>query len=173
MIGEQISHYRLESKLGAGTFGVVYKGAHVDDPGLQVAVKVVQPALLDDPKFVESLKAECRRLDKLDHSGIVRFRELVVRDGCVAMVLELLEGKDLHDTVQAGPIPLDESIRVLQDILSALSYAHSKGVIHRDIKPSNIFLCNDGRVKILDFGIARAAQNTQATQTGTMKGTLD
>jgi serine/threonine protein kinase len=173
MIGEQISHYRLESKLGSGTFGVVYKGAHVDDPELQVAVKVVQPALLEDPKFVESLKAECRRLDKLDHSGIVRFRELVVREGSVAMVLELLEGKDLHDTVQAGPISIDESIRLLEAILGALSYAHSKDVVHRDIKPSNIFLCNDGRVKVLDFGIARAAQNTQATQTGTMKGTLD
>ena len=173
MIGEQISHYRLESKLGSGTFGVVYRGAHVDDPELQVAIKVVQPALLDDPKFVESLKAECRRLDKLDHSGIVRFRELVVREGSVAMVLELLEGQDLHDTVQAGPISIDESIRLIEAILNALSYAHSKDVIHRDIKPSNIFLCNDGRVKVLDFGIARAAQNTQATQTGTMKGTLD
>ena len=89
------------------------------------------------------------------------------------MVLELLEGQDLHDTVQAGPISIDESIRLIEAILSALSYAHSKDVIHRDIKPSNIFLCNDGRVKVLDFGIARAAQNTQATQTGTMKGTLD
>ena len=74
MLGEQISHYRLESKLGSGTYGVVYKGVHVGDEELKVAIKVVQPSLLDDPKFVEALKKECRRLDKLDHAAIVRFQ---------------------------------------------------------------------------------------------------
>ena len=105
MIGEQISHYRLESKLGSGTFGVVYRGAHVDDPELQVAIKVVQPALLEDPKFVESLKAECRRLDKLDHSGIVRFRDLVVRDGCVAMVLDFWRARTYTTRCRQAPYP--------------------------------------------------------------------
>ncbi|MAY79919.1 MAG: hypothetical protein CL930_03950, partial [Deltaproteobacteria bacterium] len=173
MIGEQISHYRLEEKLGAGTYGVVYKGVHVGDEEFTVAIKVVQPSLIDDPKFVDSLKKECRRLDRLDHSAIVRFRELVLGDDMVAMVLELLEGQDLYDTMVAGSMPFDEAARVLELGLSGLAYAHGKDVIHRDIKPSNMFLCNDGRVKILDFGIARAAQSTQATQTGTMKGTLD
>jgi hypothetical protein len=173
MIGEQISHYRLESKLGAGTYGVVYKGVHVGDEEFTVAIKVVQPSLIEDPKFVESLKTECRRLDRLDHPAIVRFRELVLGDDMVAMVLELLEGQDLYDTMVAGAMPFDEAARVLELGLSGLAYAHEKDVIHRDIKPSNMFICNDGRVKILDFGIARAAQSTQATQTGTMKGTLD
>jgi serine/threonine protein kinase len=173
MIGEQISHYRLESKLGSGTYGVVYKGVHVGDEELKVAIKVVQPSLLDDPKFVEALKKECRRLDKLDHPAIVRFRDLILGDDQVAMVLELLEGRDLHEHIDGGPIPLDEAMTIIEKALSGLAYAHSKEVIHRDIKPSNIFLCDDGRVKLLDFGIARAAQATQATQTGTMKGTLD
>ena len=173
MVGEQISHYRLESKIGSGTYGVVYRGVHVGDEELRVAIKVIQPSLIDDPRFVESLKTECRRLDKLDHPAIVRFRDLILGDDQVAMVLELLEGKDLHDHIHGGPIPLDEAMTIIEKALSGLAYAHSKDVIHRDIKPSNIFLCDDGRVKILDFGIARAAQSTQATQTGTMKGTLD
>ena len=79
MLGEQVGHYRLESKLGSGTYGVVYRGVHQEDSGLQVAIKVVHPSLLEDPKFVESLKSECRRLDKLDHNAIVRFRDLVLR----------------------------------------------------------------------------------------------
>jgi serine/threonine protein kinase len=173
MIGQQISHYRIESQLGSGTYGVVYKGVHVGDEEFKVAIKVAQPSLIDDPKFVESLKRECRRLDRLEHPGIVRFRELVLGDDMVAMVLELLEGKDLYDTVQEGPPALDQTLRIIELCLSGLAYAHSKEVIHRDIKPSNIFLCDDGRVKILDFGIARAAHSTQATQTGTLKGTLD
>jgi serine/threonine protein kinase len=173
MIGEQISHYRLEEKLGAGTYGVVYKGVHVGDEEFKVAIKVVQPSLIEDPKFVDSLKKECRRLDRLDHSAIVRFRDLVLGDDMVAMVLELLEGKDLHDRIVEGPMPFEEVVRVIERGLEGLAYAHGEDVIHRDIKPSNMFICNDGRVKILDFGIARAAQSSQATQTGTMKGTLD
>ena len=114
MIGEQISHYRLEEKLGAGTYGVVYKGVHVGDEEFTVAIKVVQPSLIDDPKFVDSLKKECRRLDRLDHSAIVRFRELVLGDDMVAMVLELLEGQDLYDTMVAGSMPFDEAARVLE-----------------------------------------------------------
>merc|ERR1712185_319195 len=89
------------------------------------------------------------------------------------MVLELLEGADLEASLAAGPQPIEEGVRILDKVLDGLAYAHSEGVIHRDIKPGNIFRCANGRVKLMDFGIARAAEGTQATQTGTLKGTLD
>ena len=173
MKGQQVSHYRLTELLGAGTYGEVWKGVHVDDPAFTVAVKLVSPHVRDEPNFIAALRRECRALDRMDHPSIVRFRELVVRDGMVAMVMELLEGDDLEAVLATGPQPVDEVMRILDRVLGGLAYAHSKGVLHRDIKPGNIFRCRDGRVKLMDFGIARAADGTNATKTGTLKGTLD
>ena len=173
MIDSRVSHYRLIRKLGAGTFGEVYEGVHVHDEQLRVAVKIVSPLLAQDASFVDALKSECRQLDKLDHPNIVRFRDLVVNDGQVAMVLELLAGQDLHARLAAGPIPPDTAVSVLEAMLEGLAHAHARGVLHRDIKPGNVYWCDDGRVKLLDFGIARAADGTQATKTGHMVGTFD
>ena len=173
MQGQQVSHYRLTEKLGAGTYGEVWKGVHVDRANFTVAVKLIAPQVREDPSFLAALEQECVALDRMDHPSIVRFRELVVRGGTVAMVLELLEGADLEASLAAGPQPIEEVVRILDKMLDGLAYAHGKGVIHRDIKPGNIFRCADGRVKLMDFGIARAADGTQATQTGTLKGTLD
>ena len=173
MIGNQISHYRLTRKLGAGTFGEVYEGVHVHDEELRVAVKLVAPSLVQDARFVDALKRECRQLDRMNHPNIVRFRELVVNEGGVAMVLELLRGQDLHDRLAGGPLPVDTAVPVVEAILEGLSHAHTAGVLHRDIKPGNVYWCDDGRIVILDFGIARAADGTQATKTGHMVGTFD
>ena len=173
MQGQQVSHYRLTEKLGAGTYGEVWKGVHVDRSNFTVAVKLIAPQVREDASFLEALERECVALDRLDHPSIVRFRDLVVREGTVAMVLELLEGADLEASLAAGPQPVDEVVRILDKVLDGLAYAHSEGVIHRDIKPGNIFRCSNGRVKLMDFGIARAADGTQATQTGALKGTLD
>ena len=173
MSPDRVSHYRLTERLGAGTYGEVWKGVHVDDPAFMVAVKLVSPHVREDPSFVEALRGECRALDRMDHPSIVRFRELVVRDGVVAMVMELLEGSDLEGLLARGPQPVDEVVRILERVLDGLAYAHEKGVMHRDIKPGNLFRCTDGRVKLMDFGIARAADGTTATRTGTVKGTLD
>jgi len=169
----QVSHYRLTEKLGAGTYGEVWRGEHVDDAHFTVAVKLVSPQVKSDPDFISALRRECRSLDSMDHPSIVRFRELVVREDTVAMVLELLEGHDLEDMLGEGPQPIEEVVRVLGHILDGLAYAHGKGVVHRDIKPGNVFRCSDGRVKLLDFGLARAADGTMASQTGSLKGTLD
>ena len=173
MIGNQISHYRLTRKLGAGTFGEVYEGVHVHDEELRVAVKLVAPSLVQDARFVDALKRECRQLDRMNHPNIVRFRELVVNEGGVAMVLELLRGQDLHDRLAGGPLPVDTAVPVVEAILEGLGHAHTAGVLHRDIKPGNVYWCDDGRIVILDFGIARAADGTQATKTGHMVGTFD
>jgi serine/threonine-protein kinase len=173
MIGNQVSHYTLSRKLGAGTYGEVYEGVHAHDPELKVAVKIVARALVDDARFVDALKKECRQLDRMDHPNIVRFRELVVTDAGVAMVLELLDGQDLHARLAGGPLPVDTAVAVVEAVLEGLAYAHARGVMHRDIKPSNAYWCDDGRIKLLDFGIARAADGTAATKTGHMVGTLD
>jgi formylglycine-generating enzyme required for sulfatase activity/serine/threonine protein kinase len=173
MIDSRVSHYRLIRKLGAGTFGEVYEGVHVHDEQLRVAVKIVSPLLAQDASFVDALKSECRQLDKLDHPNIVRFRDLVVNGGQVAMVLELLAGQDLHDRLAGGPLPVETAVPVLEAMLEGLAHAHARGVLHRDIKPGNVYWCDDGRVKLLDFGIARAADGTQATKTGHLIGTFD
>jgi serine/threonine protein kinase len=173
MIGTRIGHFELEEKLGEGAHGTVYRAVNVHDTALQVSVKLVRPELTGDPRFLEALKQECRRLDGLDHRSIVRFRDLIVDGDQVAMVLELLRGQDLFKRIRQGPMPLEEVIHVLEDLLDGLAYAHEHGVLHRDIKPSNIFLCSDDRVKLLDFGVARAADNTEATRTGQLVGTMD
>jgi serine/threonine protein kinase len=138
-----------------------------------VAVKLVSPSLVGDARFVDSLKQECRRLDKLDHANIVRFRDLVLDERQVAMVLELLDGEDLHARLGRGPLPASDAAEVVLAILEGLSYAHAQGVLHRDIKPGNVYWCSNGRIKLLDFGIARAADSSQATKTGQLVGTFD
>ena len=169
----QVGHYQLTERLGAGAYGEVWQAAHREDAALEVAVKRVHGALANDAEFVEALKGECRQLHRLDHPHIVRFRDLIVEDGGVAMVLELLEGRDLHARIQQSPVSIAEVVQVLEAALGGLSHAHARGVVHRDVKPSNIFLCDDGRIKLLDFGVARAADAAHATRSGALTGTLD
>ena len=135
-------------------------------------MKVVHPALSRDPVFVESIARESQLLHDLGHPGIVGFKDLILREGLVAMIMELLPGEDLHEAIQGGRIE-GRAGELLEAILEPLAYAHGKGVLHRDIKPNNIFLLPDGRVKLLDFGISKAASGTKATRTGTISGTLD
>lgn len=171
-LGAQVGHYKLAEVLGEGAFGVVYRGVHQADADLQTAIKVMRRQLVGDAQFLETLKRECRHLDRMDHPGIVRFRDLVIADGDVAVVMELLEGRDLGELLaERGALPAKEAHAIIAGVLEALSYAHGRGVMHRDLKPSNVFMCDDGRIKILDFGLAKAAGASQASQTGTLRGT--
>jgi serine/threonine protein kinase len=173
VIGQQIGHYRLEDKLGRGGFGTVYRAAHAQLPSLRVAVKVVHPNLASDQGFQRLLQKEVEVLHGLQHPGIVAFRDLLVEPAGTAIVLELLEGLDLRHALQQGPFTPGEVARILHELLEALGCAHRQGVVHRDIKPENIFLCADGRLKLMDFGIAKVAHNTLASQSGMVSGTLD
>ena len=173
MIGQQIGHYRLDEQLGKGGFGTVYRGTHARLPSLRVAVKVVHPNLASDPSFQKLLQKEVEVLHGLQHPGIVAFRDLLVEQDSTAIVLELLEGLDLRHALLQGPFTASEVARVLYELLEALAYAHRRGVVHRDIKPENIFLCSDGRLKLMDFGIAKVAHSTLASQSGMVSGTLD
>ena len=173
MNGQQIGHYRLQDKLGRGGFGTVYRAVHTQLPSLRVAVKVVHPNLASDASFQRMLEKEVEVLHGLQHPGIVAFRDLLVEPAGTAIVLELLEGLDLRHALMQGPFTASEVARVLYEMLEALAYAHRRGVVHRDIKPENIFLCSDGRLKLMDFGIAKVAHSTLASQSGMVSGTLD
>ena len=173
MTGRQVSHYRLEEKLGEGTYGAVYRAVHLYDPELQVAVKIMHGGLSADAQFLEALRRECRHLNRLQHPGIVGFRDLVLGGESPAVVMELLTGQDLHERLAQDWLDVDECLRILDAVLAALAFAHQQGVVHRDIKPSNIGLCENGQVKLVDFGIARADDDSQASQSGQIVGTVD
>jgi serine/threonine protein kinase len=173
VIGQQIGHYQLEDTLGRGGFGTVYRGSHERLPSLRVAVKVVHDNLASDPGFQRLLQKEVEVLHGLQHPGIVAFRDLLVEPAGTAIVLELLEGCDLRAALVQGPFTPSEVARALYELLEALAYAHQRGVVHRDLKPENIFLCSDGRLKLMDFGIAKVAHSTLASQSGMVSGTLD
>lgn len=172
-IGDTVGQYRIEEELGRGTYGVVFRGVHTHMHEIQAAVKAVHPSLSKDPTFVSALQKECQLLNSLTHPGIVGFKTLEVTDEGLAVLLELLEGKDLYEVIKAGPTSVAEVERMATRLLEALSYAHDRKVVHRDIKPSNAFLCNDGTVKVMDFGVSRAADGTKASQTGQIVGTFD
>jgi len=174
MIGKQIENFRLEELLGEGTYGAVYRAAHLVHPQRKVAIKVVRPHLAGSRAFVGALRQECSAISELVHPGIARFRELII-DGQnpPAIVMELLRGDTLQTELTGGALPLEKTVPILGVTLEALGHAHDAGIVHQDIKPANLFLCSDGAVKILGFGLARAADSGRATSTGQFEGALD
>jgi len=133
--GGQVGHYLLESKLGRGSFGEVYRGVHAHLPSIRVAVKLAHENLACEPIFMDLLHKEVVLLHELQHPGIVTFRDLVVEPGAIAIVMELLEGLDLRHALKRGPFTPLEVQRILFEVLGVLAYAHERGVVHRDIKP--------------------------------------
>ncbi len=173
MIGKMVGQYRLDALLGQGGFGAVYRGVHVHLDTIQAAIKVAHADLARDPEFEKMMRRECEILYGLSHPNIVRFRDLIVEDGVIAVAMELLEGEELADTMERGAMDPDRVPGLLSAMLEGLAYAHDKGVSHRDIKPANVFLCTDGTLKLMDFGIAKAAHSTRATRSGMVSGTVD
>ncbi len=173
MIGQTLGQYRLDTTLGEGAFGAVYRGVHLHAPTIQAAVKVAHADLAGDATFVAMMHRECEILYSLSHPNIVRFRDLIIQGRTIAVIMDLLEGEDLADRLDRGRLGPDQACDLLEGVLEGLAHAHDRGVLHRDVKPANIFLCDDGRAMLTDFGIAKAAHTTRATQTGMVSGTLD
>ncbi len=173
MLGEQVGQYRLEVLLGEGGFGAVYRGVHVHMGSIEAAIKVAHADLTRDPTFEKMMRRECEILYGLSHPNIVRFRDLIVEPGVLAVAMELLEGEELAERLERGPLQPDQVLDLVEAMLEGLAYAHAKGVSHRDIKPANVFLCTDGTVKLMDFGIAKATHSTKATRTGMVSGSVD
>ncbi|HEX4984772.1 MAG TPA: serine/threonine-protein kinase [Burkholderiales bacterium] len=168
----QLGRYRILGELGRGAMGVVYRA---EDPALdrQLAIKTVfVPAEDADRKEYEArFQQEARAAGRLGHPGIVTIYDVGREGDVVYMAMELLEGVDLGTEAASRRFPVAEAVAVVERVADALAFAHDRGVVHRDIKPPNIMLVGNGRVKIMDFGIARMRSSDLKTQTGLMMGT--
>jgi len=173
MIGRTIGHYQVTQKLGVGGNGEVWQARDLE-VGRDVALKTMLAQHGSDTRAVERFRSEVANLGRLNHPNITTLYT-VLRDGQTQfMVMELLRGRELTDVIaQVGRLTVPEALAVLAQSGEGLAYAHRAGIIHRDIKPSNIMLQNDGLLKIMDFGIARARGDKRLTVTGTSIGTLD
>ncbi|HXG87492.1 MAG TPA: protein kinase [Vicinamibacterales bacterium] len=147
--------------LGAGGMGEVYR-ARDAKLNRDVAIKVLLPAVADDPDRLARFSREAQVLASLNHPNIAHIHGIEESSGVTALVMELVEGEDLSQRIARGPMPIDEALPIARQIAEALEAAHEQGVIHRDLKPANIKVRPDGTVKVLDFGLAKALEPTAA-----------
>jgi serine/threonine-protein kinase len=154
MLGKTISHYRVLKVLGEGGMGVVYEAEDIR-LGRHVAVKFVAEKVLDLPETVERFEREARAASLLNHPNICTIHDVGAGEGYHFIAMELLEGTTLEKILTHGPLPPERLLPLAVQIADGLDAAHSRGVLHRDIKPGNIFVTSSGRVKIVDFGLAK------------------
>jgi serine/threonine-protein kinase len=153
--GNRLGPYEIVAPLGAGGMGEVYR-AKDTKLNREVAVKVLPAAVADDAERLARFKREAQVLASLNHPNIAAIYGLDEADGKQFLVLELVDGEDLAERLKRGRIPLPESLAIARQIAEALAEAHDKGIVHRDLKPANVKLTPDGKVKVLDFGLAKA-----------------
>ena len=163
MIGTSLSHYRITEKLGQGGMGEVYR-AEDTVLGRQVAIKVLPDIFAGDPERLARFEREAKLLASLNHPNIAAIHGLEAHEGTRFLVLELVEGQTLSERLKKGRIPLDETLAICRQIAEGLEAAHEKGIIHRDLKPANVKVTPEGKVKVLDFGLARALQDRAANE---------
>ena len=153
--GKTLFHYRLAEKIGEGGMGAVWKA--VDTTlGREVAIKVLPAAFAGDPERLARFEREAKLLASLNHPNIAAIYGLHEADGVRFLAMELVPGEDLSERMKRGRVPVGEAKELARQIAEALEAAHEQGVIHRDLKPANIRLTPDGKVKVLDFGLAKA-----------------
>ncbi|UCF37262.1 MAG: protein kinase [Acidobacteriota bacterium] len=158
MIGQTIGHYEITAKLGQGGMGEVYR-ARDTRLNRDVALKVLPEMFSGDEQRMGRLSREAQVLASLNHPNIASIHGLEESKGQRVLVMELVEGEDLSERIARGPIPLDEALPMAIQIAEALEDAHEKGIVHRDLKPANIKLTPEGKVKVLDFGLAKALED--------------
>lgn len=168
-IGEIIEGYEVLQPLGAGGMGRVYQVRHTLSNRID-AMKILLPDLAGDPDVTARFLSEIQVLGALSHPNIAALHTALRLGDRFAMILELVNGEPLSARIQAGRLPPAEAVDYICQVLDAIAYAHSKGVIHRDIKPSNIILTPGGSVKLLDFGIAKTAASPALTAAGAAVG---
>jgi serine/threonine protein kinase len=154
-VGSRIAHYDVTALIGEGGMGQVWQA--IDTKlGRDVALKILPEAFASDPDRLARFEREAHVLASLNHPNIAAIHGIEDSEGTKALVLELVEGPTLADRIAKGPIPVDEALPIAKQIAEALEAAHEAGVIHRDLKPANIKVREDGTVKVLDFGLAKA-----------------
>ena len=159
--GSRLGHYDVTDLLGEGGMGQVWRATDTQ-LNRQVALKILPDAFADDPDRLARFQREAQILASLNHPSIAQIHGIEEAEGTRALVLELVEGPTLADRIANGPIPLDEALPIARQIAEALEAAHEAGVIHRDLKPANIKVREDGTVKVLDFGLAKALDPSPA-----------
>ena len=157
MIGQTLGHYRIEQELGAGGMGVVYRATD-SKLGRQVAVKVLPEAFARHPERLARFEREARLLASLNHPNIAAIHGLEESGGVHYLILELVPGLTLAQRLAEGPLPVEEALGINRQIAEALEAAHEKGIVHRDLKPANVKITPEAKVKVLDFGLAKALE---------------
>ncbi|HWI63783.1 MAG TPA: Stk1 family PASTA domain-containing Ser/Thr kinase [Symbiobacteriaceae bacterium] len=171
MIGKIFAkRYRIDERIGGGGMSLVYKAQDLQ-LDRSVAVKVLRGQFGSDEDFVRRFRREAQNAASLSHPNVVQIFDVGRDDEQYFIVMELVEGQTLKEMINAqGPLPIAEATRIAVEILAALSHAHVNRIVHRDIKPHNILIARDGRVKVTDFGIARATTTDTVTHTGSIMG---
>ena len=164
LVGQTLGHYRIVEEIGAGGMGIVYR-AYDEHLDREVAVKVLPSGTLHDEQARKRFRNEAHSLSKLDHPNIATIHDFDRQGDVDYLVMEYVPGKRLRDKILAGPLSETELIRLATQFTKGLTAAHERGLVHRDLKPENVCLTFDGRLKILDFGLAELIRPPTATCT--------
>src|SRR5262245_5076607 len=154
--GDRLGPYEITAAIGAGGMGEVFR-ARDTRIARDVAIKVVHRDALSEPGRRQRFEIEARAVGALNHANLLVLFDVGLHDGAPYVVTELLDGRTLRQRMDAGPVSVREAVDIAAQTARGLAAAHEKGIIHRDIKPENLFLLEDRRVKILDFGLAKVA----------------
>src|ERR1700722_7764115 len=162
--GTKLGPYEIVSPLGAGGMGEVYR-ARDTRLGRDVAIKVLPEALANDADRLRRFEQEARTIAALNHPNILGIHDIGVHDGAPFLVSEFLDGQTLREKLVSGPLPVRRAIDYALGIAQGLAAAHEKGIVHRDLKPENVFVTRDGRIKVLDFGLAKLVRPEEGHET--------
>jgi TolB-like protein/Tfp pilus assembly protein PilF/tRNA A-37 threonylcarbamoyl transferase component Bud32 len=180
MIGQTLAHYRVIAAIGAGGMGEVYRATDTK-LGRDVALKVLPPDVARDPERLARFQREARAIAALNHPHIVTIFSVEETGGVHFLTMELVEGQSLDRLISASGLSVEQIVQIASALADALAAAHEKGIVHRDLKPANVMVTNDGRVKVLDFGLAKDVRTDNSsdatltsagrTQAGIVMGT--
>jgi len=165
--GENVGPYRIIEQMGQGGMATVFKAYHAA-LDRYVAIKALHPAMMEDPGFLARFQREARVVARLDHPNIVPIYDYAEHGGRPYLVMKFIEGETLKARLVRGPLSEEETLKIVEAVGQALSYAHERGILHRDVKPSNVLLCPDGSIYLADFGLARIAEAGASTLSGDM-----
>lgn len=173
MIGHELGgRYQIIERIGGGGMALVYRAQDIL-LNRNVAIKVLRQQFVNDEEFIRRFRREAQSAASLSHPNIVSVYDVGQEDEVHYIVMEYVEGQNLNEIIkERAPLQVEESIRIASQIADALDHAHHNQIIHRDIKPHNILIGRNGRVKVTDFGIARAVTSTTITQTGSVVGSV-
>src|SRR5690554_5949700 len=160
--GTMLGPYVIEAEIGRGGMGVIYKGRD-ERLGRTVAIKAIPEHFADDPQRLARFEMEARALAQLNHPNIAGIYGVENFNNRKYLVLEFVEGETLSSRLDAGPVPVDEAIELADAMAAGIEAAHNAGVVHRDLKPDNVKITPDGKVKILDFGLAKSTRISTTT----------